>query len=100
MNNAIITKDKNELIKHELIKDGDTVYEYYLTESESTHVASFRLPLYSIEVKMIFDGKEDNLRLCDCFANRDKAERFFDKLVKNLATPYDLIYVFEDSVAV
>lgn len=100
MNNTISEKNKEKVIRREVVKEDNALHEYTLTEKESTHVASFHLPLYSIKVEMVLGGEKTEAQLSDCFANKMKAEKFFDKLVRNLATPYDLIYVFEDSVTV
>ena len=66
---------------------------------EGEGVADFRLPLYSIRVDMT--DKHGNRRQAnarDVFSNIDKAAEFFDKLVRNLATPIDLAYILEDEM--
>jgi len=76
-------------------------YRYELTERKEFCVASYGIPLYSISVKMrrlgsqkSTEGKAENL-----FSDLKKAMRFFEKLVRNLATPIDLSYIVEDELA-
>ena len=75
-------------------------YRYELTERKEFYVASYGIPLYSISVRMkkvgsqrCTEGKAENL-----FSDLKKAMRFFEKLVKNLATPIDLSYIVEDEL--
>ena len=35
----------------------------------------------------------------DIFSDKEDAEAFFDKIVRNLATPIDLAYILEDEFA-
>ncbi len=77
------------------IKDG-IVYQYKLTSSKSVKVASFGMPLYSVEVIMIMDGEETQNEAKDIFSDIGKAVVFFDKISENLATPIDLPYIIED----
>ena len=76
-------------------------YRYELTEKKDFYVASYGIPLYSISVRMkkigsqkSTEGKAENL-----FSDLKKAMRFFEKLVRNLATPIDLSYIVEDELA-
>ena len=86
------------LRKEERTKDGFS-YTYELTMREGNEVISFRLPLYSIRITMKdTDGKCREAEAKDIFSNYFKAQRFFDKIVRNLATPIDLGYVVEDEV--
>ena len=74
-------------------------YTYELTCREANEVAAFRLPLYSIHISLCDpDGYHRQSTAKDVFANLGKAESFFDKIVKNLATPIDLMYVLEDEI--
>ena len=75
-------------------------YRYELTEHRDFYMASYGIPLYSISVKMrkigsekATEGKAENL-----FSDLKKAMRFYEKLVKNLATPIDLSYIVEDEL--
>ena len=72
-------------------------YKYELIMRESTCVASYGIPLYSVSVEMTqSDGKTTNAHTSDVFADAGKAIDFFEKLVDNLATPVDLPYIVED----
>ncbi len=71
-------------------------YRYILLSSKSIKVASFNMPLYSIEIIMNKDGVETCHTTNDIFSDIGKALVFFDKLVDNLATPIDLPYILED----
>lgn len=72
-------------------------YELILREGEST--VDWRLPLYSIRISMTDDmGRVSKREARDVFSDEKKAERFFKRLVKHLATPIDLGYVVEDEV--
>ena len=80
-------------------KDGNC-YKYELVMRESGRVASYRLPLYSIFVEMKQqDGTVTNAETKEVFADAGRAIIFFDKLVRNLATPIDLAYIVEDELA-
>ncbi len=94
--------------KHEaqknIIKDitkieDDIIYRYILYASRSRKVASFEIPLYSIEVIMTRDGEVSRNSLDDVFADIGKALSFFEKASEYLATPIDLPYIFEDRIA-
>ena len=91
--------DDKTVIRNEIREKDGNRYEYELSVRKSRSVASFNIPLYSISVKM--SGKErSSAKLCDCFSDEAKAMRFFKLLVSALATPGNLIYVFEDTVDV
>ena len=77
----------------------DFKYTYELILREGRRVADFRLPLYSIRVSMTDPkGNSSEKEVNDLFTNPDRAVEFFNKLVRNLATPIDLGYVVEDEV--
>ena len=84
--------------KEERQDEGNTYsYELRLRRGEST--ADFRLPLYSIRIGMT--DTEGVLRQADAkdvFSNKKRAVEFFEKLVRNLATPIDLAYIVEDEL--
>ena len=44
-------------------------------------------------------GKRWNAKTRELFSEGNKAKAFFDKLVRNLATPIDLAYIVEDEFA-
>lgn len=84
--------------KEERCRD-DFKYTYELILREGKRVADFRLPLYSIRVSMTDPkGNSSEKEVNDLFTNPDRAVEFFNKLVRNLATPIDLGYVVEDEV--
>ena len=82
-------------------QDDFNVYKYELTMRRGNETASFRLPLYSVKVSMtdIYGGTREKT-LCDVFSDTEKALRFYERLVENLATPIDLAYVWEDDAVV
>ncbi len=87
------------VIRNEERKTEDAIYEYTLTVSESKRVSTFRLPLYSIRIKMIkSDGSITEATSGEAFADFGKAVVFFERLVENLATPLNLPYIIEDEV--
>ena len=89
----------DKLIRRENREEAGNKYTYELTLREADEVAAFGLPLYSIRISMTRvegDQRETNAR--DVFSNGEKACAFFDKLVRNLATPIDLVYILEDEI--
>ena len=87
------------LIKNELREIDGATYSYSLIMKESKNVASYRLPLYSIEIEMTdIDGNNTSARTCELFADVGKAISFFKKLYENLATPLNLPYILEDEM--
>lgn len=87
-----------ECIKREVREVDGIIYTYTLTLHGDTRLTSIGIPLYSISVDMtvIKTGKHTNAHTRELFADEDKALSFFDKLVRNLATPIDLAYIVED----
>lgn len=86
-------------VREETRETEDAIYTYTLSVRTGDSVASFGLSLYSIEIRMTDKyGKHTSAELNDVFSESRKAFRFFDKLVKNLATPIDLPYVLEDEI--
>lgn len=84
-------------IRTERREEDGNGYKYELLMRESSRVASYGIPLYSISVEMTqSDGKITNAKTSDVFADAGKAIDFFEKLVNNLVTPIDLPYVVED----
>ena len=95
---------KKNTTKHEIIRDvtkieNGIIYRYILSSSKSKKVASFELPLYSVEVIMTKDGVVTRNSVNDVFADVGKALSFYEQISKNLCTPIDLTYVFEDKIA-
>lgn len=92
-------KTKDTVIRREERFDGENRYLYELTVSESTSTSSFRLPLYSIRVSMtLADGGSTSAKAKEAFADAGKAILFYEKVVRNLATPIDLAYIMEDGI--
>lgn len=85
------------IIKSDTVECDGCSYEYTLTVRESSRVASYRIPLYSVSVRM-FDGegKETFGEANDAFSDVGKALVFYEKLVEHLATPLNLPYILED----
>ena len=74
-------------------------YLYEIIMSRGEGVACFRIPLYTIRVSLEHpDGKTTASEIADAFADLGRAISFFDRLVRNLATPIDLIYIHEDEL--
>lgn len=90
---------KDTVIKRDVREADGARYCYTLIMSESNKVASYKLPLYSIEVEMTDkDGNVTNARTKEIFADVGKAISFFRKLSENLATPLNLLYILEDEM--
>ena len=91
---------KDTVIKRDIREADGARYCYTLIMSESNKVASYKLPLYSIEIEMTDkDGKVTNAKTKEIFADVGKAISFFRKLSENLATPLNLLYILEDEMA-
>ena len=61
--------------------------------------ASSGIPQYSIKIELTHpDGRKTEASARDVFADVGKALVFFDRMVKNCATPIDLAYVIEDEL--
>lgn len=87
------------LVKEECHSFDGTDLTYRLTVSISEVVASYKLPLYSIEVVMKdSDGSVTKASCIDAFADIGRALVFFDKIVRYNVTPIDLAYVYEDEL--
>lgn len=93
-------KTNSTTIRTEWREDDGISYKYELIMRESSRVASYGMPLYSISVEMKnSDGKITTANTSDVFADPGKAIVFFEKIVKSLATPIDLPYVVEDELS-
>lgn len=87
----------NNVITKEIRQEDGFLYVYELIVREGEMTADFGLPLYSVRVSMTdSDGNSSQREAKDVFADESRALSFFDKLVRNLATPIDLSYVVED----
>ena len=87
------------IIRDEQVTKDGCYYRYKLMMTKSSKVASYRIPLYSIEIEM----KDSFGELTECsvdniFADLGKAVVFYDRMIRNLATPIDLPYIVEDEI--
>jgi len=88
----------NVILKEERLEDG-CAYTYELIHREGDGVADWKVPLYSIRIAMTdSQGNKTEREAMDLFSDGERAGEFFQKLVRNLATPIDLGYVVEDEV--
>ena len=80
-------------------KDGID-YKYALSLKENKRTDCYGIGLYSISVEMTKpdSGVTTHSEARDLFSDEQKATRFFEKIVENLATPIDLAYVVEDEL--
>lgn len=87
----------DNVIRREQKFDKGSSYLYELVMSHGDATANWQTPLYSVRIYMIDpmgNNREADAR--DIFSNLEDAEIFFDKVVRNLATPIDLAYILED----
>ena len=85
------------VIRRDVRYDGENHYEYELIAAESDGSVGMRLTLYSICTRMTDkDESVSEARINEAFADAGQAILFYDKVVRNLATPIDLRYVLED----
>jgi hypothetical protein len=90
---------KDTVIRRDVREAEGALYQYSLIVSESNKVASYKLPLYSIEIEMTdADGNVTYARTKELFADVGKAISFFKKICENLATPLNLPYIIEDEM--
>jgi len=93
-------KSSYNVICREERKDEENSYRYELMMRRGDTVATWQMPLYSIRVNMTDAfGNEGSADAPDAFCDENKARSFFDKLVRNLATPIDLAYILEDEIS-
>ncbi len=93
-------KIKDVIIRKEDRTDERNKYTYLLIMNESSNVASYGIPLYSVRVELTDEtGRISSAEIRDVFADAGRAIVFFDKLVRNLATPIDLTYILEDEIS-
>ena len=93
----MINGTKERIIRKEVRFDKENSYSYELTCKESASVVSYGLPLYTVKVSMTDSkGTTKNATANDAFSDKGRALVFFDKIVRNLATPIDLSYIIED----
>ena len=86
-------------VKIEEREDEGYFYTYELLLRRGVRTDDYGLPLYSVRISMTdSDGHKSQREATDVFSDGSKATNFFDRLVRNLATPIDLGYVVEDEV--
>ena len=91
--------NNQKIIRKETIENVEYVYSYELIERRGKRIADFGMRLYSISVSMKDEnGEIKKGEAKDIFSSKRKALVFFDRIVRNLATPIDLKYVVEDEV--
>ena len=96
MSKAIIT---DKIVRKEEREVDGAKYSYTLVMSESNKVASYKIPLYCVDIEMTdIDGNVTKARTGELFADVGKAISFFKKLCDNLATPMNLPYILEDEM--
>lgn len=90
---------KDIVIRKDLRSDGENEYTYELVMNEGTKIANYKIPLYSVHVKMTDSlGETTNASVNDVFSDAGRAIIFYDKIVDGLATPVDLRYILEDEM--
>ena len=83
---------KSKTVKKCAYKRGEASYGYTLSEHLCSDSKS-----YSIEVRLSLNGqKPSSATTGPVFCEMQRALSFYEKLRRNLATPIDLSYVFED----
>ena len=91
----------DKLIREENRECDGYAYSYKLIERKGRRMVDFGMKLYSINVSMTDErGVTKTEEARDVFSSKRKAVEFFDKIVRNLATPIDLKYVVEDEITV
>ena len=91
------TKTNEVIIRKDTREEEGYKYSYSLIMHESRATASFGIPLYSIKAELTTpDGEESAMEIGDVFADAGRAIVFYEKALKNLATPIDLTYMLED----
>ena len=92
-------RTKDTVIRQDFREDSENSYSYQLIMREDTRTASYKIPLYSIRVNMTdAEGESTSADVKDFFADAGKAIKFYEKLVRYLATPIDLRYIVEDEM--
>lgn len=95
--NDKITK---ETLREDTVLQDGLLYEYRLFKRISMRVASYKIPLYSVSVRLTDGDEITESGLNDTFADIGKATVFYEQMVKHLVTPIDLPYILEDSMKI
>jgi len=95
----MIKETTQKVIRKEVVEKDGYLYRYELLERRGKRMADFGMRLYSLRVAMT-DSKGDTKQgeAQDLFSSKRKALEFYERIVKNLATPIDLKYVIEDEI--
>lgn len=92
-------KTSDTIIRRDERESDGYLYNYELIMRVSTNLASLRIPLYSVRVTLTDPYcKETSAEIRDAFADAGRAILFYEKIVRNLATPIDLSYIHEDEI--
>ena len=94
------TRERSSLtvIRREHVESEGLHYKYELQMKERTRGSAI-VRAYIISVEMTLDdGSTTYAETGEVFLDVGKAIAFFDRMVKNLATPIDLGYVLEDDM--
>ncbi len=90
-------KTCDSIIRKDVKESDGYLYSYELIMRVSQNLASLRIPLYSVRVTLTDPyNKETSAEIKDAFADAGRAILFYEKVVRNLATPIDLSYIHED----
>ena len=83
------------VIRNETVLESGNLYCYTLIESEGANGTM----LYSLKITLSMkDGEFSENTAKNIFTEKNAAMLFFDKMLKNLATPLNLPYVVEDEL--
>ena len=89
----------DKVIRKEQKFDKGSSYLYELVVRRGDSIANWQVPLYSVRINMVDpNGNNRQADAMDIFSDKTEAEEFFDKIVRNLATPIDLAYILEDEM--
>lgn len=92
-------KSCDTVIRKDIMEDDGNQYIYELTLRQGARTANYKIPLYSIKVSMnTSEGRSTSASIKDVFSDVGAAVRFYDRIVKGLATPIDLRYIAEDEM--
>lgn len=87
------------VVEKRTVKKDSMTYSYALLKHESKKLSSFRIPLYAIRIGLTDElGTYTEAQTDELFSDLGKAMVFYDRLIRNLATPIDLAYVVEDEI--
>ena len=88
----------HETVREEIREAEGWICKYRLIKKKSLKVASYLMPLYSIEIEFCKDGETTKNSIENVFSDFGKALVFYEQLVENLASPADLPYIIEDRI--